>query len=108
MKKENFTGRALSLNKLISYQKNSVVSIELAKKQAGTITLFAFDKGQGLSEHAASFDAFIQVIDGLAEVRVAGKKFRLKKGAAVILPANKPHSVHAPKKFKMLLAMIKS
>jgi len=97
----------LNLSEMISYQDGSVVSKEIIKKQTGTVTLFAFDKGQGLSEHTAPFDALVNIIDGQAEVTISGKPFIVKKGEMIIMPANKPHSLKAVEKFKMLLVMIK-
>jgi quercetin dioxygenase-like cupin family protein len=93
---------------LAKYQKESVVSNTLINKKTGTVTFFAFDKGQGLSEHTAPFDALVCLIDGEAEIRISGKPFNLKKGEMIILPANKPHALKAIKNFKMLLIMIKS
>lgn len=96
-----------TLSNLVIYQENAVVSSEIIKKDAGTVTLFAFDKNQGLSEHTAPFDALVNIIDGQAEVTISGKAFSLKAGEMIIMPANKPHSLKAPEKFKMLLVMIK-
>jgi quercetin dioxygenase-like cupin family protein len=93
---------------MVDYQKGSVVSRELITKKTGTVTLFAFDEDQGLSEHTAPFDAMVQILDGEAEVTVAGKLFHLKTGEIVILPANKRHALKAPTKFKMILTMIRS
>lgn len=92
----------------VEYQKNSVVSKTLIKKSTGTVTLFAFDAGQGLSEHTAAFDALIQIIDGVAEISIKDKTYRVSKGESIILPANIPHAVNAPQAFKMALIMIKS
>jgi len=91
----------------VSYQKNSVVSKEIVKKDTGTITLFSFDKGQGLSEHTAPFDAFVYVLDGEVEVTIAAVKHRVVSGSMIIMPAHKPHSLKAHKRFKMLLVLIK-
>ena len=99
---------ALNLKETVSYQDGSVVSKEIIKKQTGTMTLFAFDKGQGLSEHTAPFDAAVNVIDGLAEITISGKPFIVKEGELLIMPANEPHALKAIEKFKMLLVMIKS
>jgi len=96
-----------NLSDLVKYQENAVVSSEVIKKDTGIITVFAFDKGQGLSEHTAPFDALVNVIDGQAEVTVSGKLFTVKKGEMIIMPANKPHSMKAVEKFKMFLVMIK-
>jgi quercetin dioxygenase-like cupin family protein len=98
----------LDLNGLVDYQSGSVVSKTLINKKTGTVTLFAFDEGQGLSEHVAPFDAMVNVIDGEAEISISGKPFHLKAGQTIIMPANKPHALKAVKKFKMLLIMIKS
>jgi len=96
-----------NLSDLVKYQENAVVSSEVIKKDTGIITVFAFDKGQGLSEHTAPFDALVNIIDGQADVTISGKLFTVKKGEMVIMPANKPHSMKAVEKFKMLLVMIK-
>jgi len=96
-----------NLSDLVKYQENAVVSSEIIKKDTGIITVFAFDKGQGLSEHTAPFDALVNIIDGQAEVTISGKLFTVKKGEMIIMPANKPHSLKAVEKFKMLLVMIK-
>lgn len=100
--------KAISLSSFIGYQKGAVVSKELIKKETGTATVFAFDKGQGLSEHTAPFDALVYVIDGEAQISIAGKICRVKKGEMIILPAKRPHALKAEKKFRMLLVMIKS
>ena len=96
-----------NLSDLVKYQENAVVSSEIIKKDAGTVTVFAFDKDQGLSEHTAPFDALVNIIDGRAEVSISGKLFIVKEGEMIIMPANKPHSLKAVEKFKMLLVMIK-
>ena len=101
------TMQVKNLSDLVKYQENAVVSSEVIKKDTGIITVFAFDKGQGLSEHTAPFDALVNVIDGQAEVTVSGKQFTVKKGEMIIMPANKPHSMKAVEKFKMFLIMIK-
>lgn len=93
---------------MIEYQHGSVVSRTLIDKKTGTVTLFAFDEGQGLSEHTAPFDALVYVFDGEAEVTVSGKTHRLTQGEMIIMPANEPHSLKAVKKFRMTLTMIKS
>jgi quercetin dioxygenase-like cupin family protein len=98
----------MSLAERVDYQKDSIVSGEIIKKKTGTVTLFAFDEGQGLSEHTAPFDALVYVVDGEAEVAISGKPFRLRAGEMIIMPANEPHAVSAVKKFKMLLTMIRS
>jgi quercetin dioxygenase-like cupin family protein len=96
-----------NLSDLVKYQENAVVSSEIIKKDAGTVTVFAFDKGQGLSEHTAPFDALVNIIDGRAEVSISGKLFTVKEGEMIVMPANKPHSLKAVEKFKMFLVMIK-
>ncbi len=99
--------QVLSLKEMVGYQDGSIVSKEIIKKESGTVTLFAFDKGQGLSEHTAPFDALVNVLDGQAEVKISGKPFIVKEGELIIMPANKPHSVQATERFKMLLVLIK-
>lgn len=101
-------GKALSLNELVQYQEDSVVSKTLIDKKIGTITLFSFSIGQGLSEHTAPFDAFIQVVDGEAAVTIADEVHSVSAGQMIIMPANIPHSVKAVKDFKMLLVMIRA
>ncbi len=96
-----------NLSDLVKYQKNSVVSSEIIKKDAGTVTAFAFDQGQGLSEHTVPFDALVNVIDGQAEITISGKPFTVRKDETIIMPANRPHALEAKVKFKMLLIMIK-
>ena len=98
----------LNLREMVSYQDGSVVSKEIIKKETGTVSLFTFDKGQGLSEHTAPFDALVNIIDGQAEVTISGKSFIVREGEMIIMPANKPHSLKAIEKFKMLLVMVKS
>jgi quercetin dioxygenase-like cupin family protein len=96
------------LEDLVNYQDGSVVSREIIRKSTGTVTLFAFDEGQGLSEHAASFDALVYVVDGEVEIIISGKSYHLNQGEIIILPANETHALKALSKFKMLLVMIKS
>ena len=105
---ENVSAQPLRLVDLIEYQEGSVVSRTIIDKETGTVTLFAFDKGQGLSEHTAPFDALVHTLDGEVEVTISGKTFPLKKGEMIIMPANKPHALKATKRFKMLLTMIKT
>ncbi len=97
-----------SLVDLVSYQDGSVVSKTLIKKDTGTVTLFAFDLGQGLSEHTAPFDALVCVLDGEVEIIISGNPYILKTGEMIILPVNEPHSLKAVTKFKMMLTMIRS
>lgn len=105
---ENVSAQPLMLADLIEYQDGSIVSRTIIDKATGTVTLFAFDEGQGLSEHTAPFDAMVYTLDGAVEVIISGKKFPLKKGEMIIMPANEPHALKATKRFKMLLTMIKS
>jgi len=106
--KDNIIGKALSLVDLVEYQEGSVVSRMVIKQDKGNVTLFAFDKGQGLSEHTAPFDALVYILDGEAEVIISGEAHNLKKGEMIIMPAEKPHALKALDKFKMLLVMIRS
>lgn len=101
-------GRVSKLDDLIDYQQDSVVSRTLIDKKTGTITLFAFDESQGLSEHTTPYDALVYVIDGEVEITISGEPLVLKKGEMTIMPANEPHALTAKTKFKMLLTMIKS
>nr|MDO8079412.1 cupin domain-containing protein [Candidatus Freyarchaeota archaeon] len=105
---EKLVGRALRLVDLIDYQEGAVVSRTIVDRKTGTVTLFAFDEGQGLSEHTAPFDALVQILDGEAEIVISGKSLRVKEGEMVIMPANQPHALKAVKKFKMILIMIRS
>ena len=102
------TAQVFSLGSLIGYKEGSVVSRTLIDKPAGTLTLFAFDKGQGLSEHKTPFDAMVYIIDGQATIMISGKDYQLTKGDMIVMPANEPHAVRATGNFKMLLVMIKS
>ncbi len=95
-------------SKLVDYQKGSIVSRTLIDKKTGTVTLFAFDENEALSEHTAPFEALVYVFDGEAEVVILGKPYLLKTDEIIILPANLPHSVRATKRFKMMLTMIRS
>lgn len=101
-------GKALTMSELVAYQDGSVVSKTLIDKKIGTLTLFSFDGGQGLSEHTAPYDAFVQVVDGEAEVTIEGQNHVVGTGQMIIMPANKPHSLQAVKPFKMLLVMIRA
>ena len=92
----------------IKYQTGTVVSKTIINQPAGTVTLFAFDECQGLSEHTAPFDALVYLLDGRAEIKISGQKHKLVAGEMIVLPANQPHALKAVKKFKMLLIMIKS
>jgi quercetin dioxygenase-like cupin family protein len=102
------TDKAAKLIDLVSYQEGSIVSKTIVEKKTGTVTLFAFDGGQGLSEHTAPFDALVWILDGEATVTISGKSHRLKEGEAILMPANQPHALEGPGKFKMMLTMIRS
>lgn len=101
-------GEALNLANLAGYQDGAVVSRTVIDKPVGTITAFAFDAGEGLSEHTAPYDAFVQVLDGEAEINIDGKPHNVTAGEIIIMPANIPHSLRAVERFKMLLVMIRA
>ena len=101
-------GEVVRLIDLVNYQEGAVVSRTLVNRTTGTVTLFAFDEGQGLSEHTAAFDALVLLLEGEAEITVSGKPLRTTAGEAVLIPANQPHSLKALSRFKMLLTMIRS
>ena len=105
---ESLLAEPFKLKDLIDYQDGSVVSREILTKKSGTLTIFAFDQGQGLSEHTAPFDATILCLDGDLEATIAGTPMRIQEGQMLIMPANKPHSIKAVQKFKMLLIMIRA
>lgn len=107
-KGENLLGKVQNMAALVDYQKGAVVSRQIINKQAGTVTIFAFDKGEGLSEHTAPFDALVQILDGEAEVIISGKPNKVVAGEMIIMPAGQPHSLKAPARFKMALVMIRS
>ena len=96
------------LSAQLNIQKNAVVSRELIKKVTGNVTLFAFDKGQGLSEHSSPFDALVQILEGEMEITISGNPYPVKSGEFIIMPANDPHALNAITPVKMLLTMIKS
>lgn len=98
----------MKLRDLVAYQNEAVVSRTLVNAGAGTVTAFAFDQGQGLSEHTAPYDASVIVVEGEAEVKVSGLAHTVKEGEMIIMPANKPHALKAVTKFKMILIMIRS
>ena len=100
--------RVLEMADLIEYQEGSVVSRTIIDQKTGTLTLFAFAAGQGLSEHTAPFDALVYLLDGEAEITIAGQRHRLSEKDMIIMPANKPHALKAIENFKMLLVMIRS
>ncbi len=99
--------KALTLSSIATYQPGSIVSREIIKKTTGTVTVFAFDAGQGLSEHTAPFDALVSILDGEAEIKISKKTFRLQAGEFIVMPAHEPHALQAVKAFKMMLVMIK-
>ena len=107
-KSEDLRGKALKAKDLVGYDKGAVVSRTIIQKPVGTVTIFSFDKGQGLSEHTAPFDAMVEILDGEAEIMIDRKPVKVKAGEFIIMPAHRPHSLHAAKKFKMALIMIKA
>ncbi|MFC1872685.1 cupin domain-containing protein [Chloroflexota bacterium] len=108
MDKDAIVRQVNNIAESVEYQQGSIVSKTVMEKATGTLTLFAFDKGQGLSEHTAPFDALVYVFDGEAEVTISGKPMLLKQGEMVIMPADEPHALKAIDSFKMMLVMIKS
>jgi len=108
LRKDSLIGVPIKENDSVKYQPGSIVSHEIVKKPTGTVTIFAFDAGQGLSEHTAPFDALVQVIDGEGGITINGVSNIVKVGEMILMPAHKPHSVKADKPFKMLLTMIRS
>lgn len=102
------TGKVAKLTDLVRYQEGAIVSKTIVEKKAGTVTLFAFDRGQGLSEHTAPFDALVCILDGEATVTVSGKSHRLKEGEAILMQAHEPHALEGSERFKMMLTMIRS
>lgn len=105
---ETLIARVMKFVDLIEYQEGAVVSRTIIDKKAGTVTLFAFDQGQGLSEHTAPFDALVYLLDGEADITISGTAHHLKEGEMIIMPANQPHALKAVKQFKMVLTMIRS
>lgn len=108
MNESDIRGKALDLASLADYQRGAVVSRTLIDKKIGTITIFAFDEGQGLSEHTAPYDAFVYIADGSAEITISGRPLAARAGEIVVMPANEPHSLRAVERFKMLLVMIRA
>ena len=96
----------LKIAEMANYQESAVVSRQITKAEAGNVTLFAFDKDQGLSEHTAPFDALVHILEGEAQIIISGRAFELKAGDAIVMPANEPHALLAVQRFKMLLTMI--
>ena len=109
-KKEKNAAKGLvaKLVDLTGYQKDSVVSRTIIDRKTGTVTFFAFDQGQGLSEHTAPYDALIYLVDGTAEIVISGRATLVEEGEMIVIPAKKPHAIRAVKKFKMILTMIRS
>ena len=105
---ERFVSKTVRLSDLADYQEGSIVSRTILDKKTGTMTFFAFDQGQGLSEHTTPFDAVVYLIEGEAEITISGRALRVNEGEMVIMPANQPHALHAVKRFKMILTMIRS
>jgi len=97
----------MKTEKLVEYQKGAVVSRTLINRPTGTVTLFSFDKGEGLSEHTTPYDALVQVLDGRADIIIGGEPHALGKGEMIIMPANIPHALRAVDRFKMMLVMVK-
>ena len=95
------------ISKMVDYQEGSVVSRTVIDKDTGTVTFFAFDKGEGLSEHTAPYDALVQIIDGEALIEISGESYNVKKGQTILMPADEPHALQAEERFKMILVMIK-
>jgi len=107
-KNENNKPRVERLVDMVEYQRDAVVSRALIDKPSGTLTLFAFDEGQGLSEHTAPYDAMVYILNGEALITISGEEYRLSAGDSIIMPANIPHALYAIQKYKMLLSMIRS
>src|SRR4030043_1778249 len=105
--RKDLLANVLKLRDMVSYQEHSVISREIIRKPAGTMTVFAFDQGEGLSEHTAPFDAVVYLLEGQAEIIIEGKAHQVKEGEMIIVPANKPHALRAAPSFKMALVMIK-
>jgi len=105
---DDILAKAINAADLLDYQNDAVVSKTVIDEATGTLTVFAFDKGQGLSEHTAPFDAFAYILDGKAEIIISGNSLHMEQGEMVIMPANEPHALNATDKFKMLLVMIRS
>jgi quercetin dioxygenase-like cupin family protein len=97
-----------NMKELVAYQDGSIVSKEIIKKTAGTVTIFAFDRDQGLSEHTAPFDALVMILDGEAEIIIAGEPHHLKEGEMIIMPCGRPHALKALKRLKMMLVMVRA
>lgn len=107
-KNRSLNARAVNLKDLVGYQEGSVVSREVLRKKTGSVTAFAFDEGEGLSEHISPFDALVEILEGEAEITISGNAFHLKGSEAIVMPAGEPHALKATTRFKMLLTMIRS
>ncbi|QLH75007.1 MAG: cupin domain-containing protein [Methanomassiliicoccales archaeon] len=107
-RKADLKGRKLVMNELLAYQEGAVVSRTLIDKKVGTVTVFSFDEGQGLSEHTAPYDAMVMLLDGEAEITISGRSQLLRSGEMIIMPANEPHALRAVRPFKMMLIMIRT
>ena len=105
--REELRGKVLNLKDLVAYQEGSIASRMIINKKAGSITIFSFDEGEGLSEHTAPFDAVVTILDGACEVWVSGESHQMKEGDTIIFPANAPHALSAETRFKMMLVMVK-
>lgn len=103
----HYIKEGVSLSELIDYHSDGVVSKTVIQKETGTLTLFAFDQGQSLSEHTAPYDAFVYIMDGVANITIEGNSYTVSEGEILIMPANKPHALKADQRFKMMLVMIK-
>jgi quercetin dioxygenase-like cupin family protein len=106
--RESLVARPFTYTELVDYQEGSIVSRTIIDKPAGTITLFAFDKGQNLSEHTAPYDALVEVIEGTGTITIEGKDHEVRAGQQIIMPADRPHAVEARERFKMVLVMIRA
>jgi quercetin dioxygenase-like cupin family protein len=107
METSTIRGQKGKLADLVSYQDDAIVSRALVKGETGSVTVFAFDRGQELSEHTVPFDALVYVLDGEAEIRISQTLHRVRAGEAIVMPSNQPHSVKAVQRFKMMLSMVK-
>jgi len=105
---ERILGRAVSAEVLAEYQEGAIVSRQLTSQKTGNVTVFAFDRGQALSEHTAPFHALVHVLDGTAQISIQGQRHTVPKGEVILMPANIPHAVKAEERFKMMLVMIRS
>ena len=105
---EDIRGRVLDAASMVAYAEGAIVSRTVTDCSAGTITFFAFDAGQGLSEHTAPYDALVHVVDGEAEVSIAGEANAVRAGQVILMPANVPHAVRAEQRFKMILTMVRA